>query len=1419
MIWDRTNHPVWFRCTAGVLVAVIAAAVRSHFPGILELRVAFVTFYPAVVVAALYGGLSTGLPATVVSGALADYFWIEPVGQFAIANIADQISLVVFLASGIMISCLAEATYRAQARAHKAEGQARLAAEREKAAELLQLQAEMFRLSYDAIIVWQFGGPIESWNKGAEELYGYSQEEALGRVTQDLLKTIHPEPRTQIEAKLRECTFWEGELKHRTREGQEVIVSTRLQLVHGADGVTRVLETNRDITERKRTYEALRESQAKLKEVHRLARIGVWDWIVETDTVHWSEELYDIAGRDRRLPAPSYREHAEIYAPQSWALLKSAVERALASCEPYQLELKLIRPDGAIRWVNAFGGCKRGGDQRVIGFYGTVQDITERKLAEEQARELFATVQEERDRLSALINSMDDEIWFADSKKKLTLANPSALRKFGFSESPDDLDIEKFAAGLEILCPDGSPRPVEEAPPLRALKGEVVRNSEEIVRIPASGELRHRQANAAPVKDSNDNVIGVVSVVRDITELKRAEDALRQSEQRFRTIYERAPIGIALVDIVNGKFVEINSKYCEIAGRTREEMLGLNFREITHPDDLQPNLDSVALLLGGKIDFFNMEKRYLRPDDSIVWVNLIVGSMWEEGKTRRLHLAIVEDITDQKRAKASLRESEERLRIFIEHAPASLAMFDREMRYLSASRRWNSDYRLGEADLIGLSHYEIFPEIPEYWKKVHRRALAGEVVRADSDLFERADGSAQWVRWEVRPWRDSTGDVAGIVIFNEDVTERKLAEEALRESEEKFFSVFKHAPMMAAISVMEDGTYLDVNDKFLEASGFRREEILGKTSIEVGWVRSEDRQRLIDTLQEQGKISGKEITSYTKVGRPVDCSYHCELVTIGGVKRLLTMTLDITERKRAEEELISEKQKFEQLADNIDLIFCSVDLHEGEILYVNKAFEKVFGRGIESIGSKPDDWLETIYHEDRLMIEARIKRVRFASHDNVEFRIIRPDGSLRWLRAKTTPVRDEKGEVYRIAGIAEDITEEKRLRQEAEYRLEQLIQADKLASLGELVAGIAHEINNPNSFISYNLPLLEDTWEMFEPIIRDYSESHPEWRNGRLTLPKLSKDMAGIIHAIQEGSERINRVVGNLKDFARLDESGLKKPVQVNEVVQKTLTIVGAQLRKSLARFDLRLSEDLPLISGHFYKLEQVLANLLLNANHAVLEKEGGIVTLTTRYVERLGCVLIEIEDNGNGMQRDVLDRIFDPFFTTRRTSGGTGLGLSVSHGLVQEHRGRIAVLSRLGLGSRFTVYLPLDESIEVDLKPNIVVVDDDPLVLTFMTKRFTRSQEGTETFDDPTKVLQYIEEHPETDIVITDLRMPEFSGWDLLKRIKARFPLLPVIVCSGDSLLSEKPEDVPEPDYSFLKPVNFTELTGAINSLGRQKL
>ncbi len=273
MIWGRTSRPVWLRCTVGVLAAVIAAAIRLHFLEILELRAAFVTFYPAMAIAALYGGFVAGLLATLVSAALASYFWLEPVGQFAVTNFADLISLVIFLAGGTMISYLAEAMYRAQARAHKAEEQSRLAAEREKAAVDLQKSESKYRElvqnANSAIIRWKRDGTLTFFNEYAQEFFGYRAEEVIGNSVNilmpgeestggdlsDLGQNIvnHPE------------RYANNINENILRDGNRVWMSWTYKPVFGQDGqMLEILAIGSDITECKRAELALLESEKQL---------------------------------------------------------------------------------------------------------------------------------------------------------------------------------------------------------------------------------------------------------------------------------------------------------------------------------------------------------------------------------------------------------------------------------------------------------------------------------------------------------------------------------------------------------------------------------------------------------------------------------------------------------------------------------------------------------------------------------------------------------------------------------------------------------------------------------------------------------------------------------------------------------------------------------------------------------------------------------------------------------------------------------------------------------------------------------------------------------------------------------------------------------------------------------------------------
>jgi PAS domain S-box-containing protein len=530
----------------------------------------------------------------------------------------------------------------------------------------------------------------------------------------------------------------------------------------------------------------------------------------------------------------------------------------------------------------------------------------------------------------------------------------------------------------------------------------------------------------------------------------------------------------------------------------------------------------------------------------------------------------------------------------------------------------------------------------------------------------------------------------------------------------------------------------------------------------------------------------------------------------------------VTFKKIFKEKIDATTQQLSMLLESLPMVaYICKAYGKFEIIYVSRSIEELTGYLPSQFIQDPVFWLKCIHEDDRKKFLDELDVSCLHEKYQTEYRIRIADNTYRWVSDTRRPVKSVDGKTKHIVGAWQDISEEIKLRQESDYRLQQIIQADKLAALGEVVAGVAHEINNPNSFITYNIPILEETWQIFEPILKEYSNRHPDWRDGNMTLSELCVDMGEIIKAIKIGSDRITRVIDNLKEFARADVGAAFKLVNINEVVEKTMLIVGGQLRKSAVEIHINMADELPLINGHFQKLEQVVANVMVNAAQAIPNREKGKIVINTRYLKHHDCVLIEVEDNGMGMKTDVLDRIFEPFFTNRRTSGGTGLGLSVSYGLIQEHKGKICVHSRVGIGSRFMIFLPVENNLKTELRPAILCVDDDLLMLDMLRTLFVEVKDMVfESTSNPESVLSYLEEHPEVDIVISDIVMPGINGWDLLSKIKNRFPLISVILYSGNrDALMARPKGVPQPDQMLEKPFEINKILNIIYTTDRQRL
>jgi PAS domain S-box-containing protein len=575
----------------------------------------------------------------------------------------------------------------------------------------------------------------------------------------------------------------------------------------------------------------------------------------------------------------------------------------------------------------------------------------------------------------------------------------------------------------------------------------------------------------------------------------------------------------------------------------------------------------------------------------------------------------------------------------------------------------------------------------------------------------------------------------------------------------------------------------------------------------------------VETLEDITEAKGAE-AALRKAHEDLESKVRLRTRELAGANRALQR--ELRERERAEKTLRETTEQLSLILTSLPIVSytCSADKNF-KTTFVSNSISEITGYTPHQFVENPFFWQEHIHPDDRDKTLAGLRAALPGGAHQCEYRFQAADGSYRWFSDYRRLIRLNNRSRNYMVGAWRDITEDRRIRREGELRLQQMIQSHKLTALGEVVAGVAHEINNPVSFIAYNIPLLEEMWNAVDPILASDGASHPDWSDKGISYVEVSLNMKEIIEEFKIAAQRIKRVVSGLKEFSRTDESAQKKPVQISEVIQGVLILVGAQIRKTVSRIDRYIDSNLPPIQGHFQKIEQVIANLLINAHQAIPAERKGRIIITARYLSRLKTILIEIEDNGLGMEREVLDHIFEPFFTTRRDKEGTGLGLSISYGLIKDHGGLIGVLSRPGLGSRFSLFLPVDGESRLEIHPVMLCIDQDAAFLNELKMNFIDAREWPSGTPDTTEdVIAYLEDHPEIDIVTSEIGLPSISGWELLKEIRERFPLLTVVLYSADTALFRQGGKAAfKADLLLKKPFNILQLQNFIREVGRQRL
>jgi PAS domain S-box-containing protein len=730
----------------------------------------------------------------------------------------------------------------------------------------------------------------------------------------------------------------------------------------------------------------------------------------------------------------------------------------------------------------------------------------------------------------------------------------------------------------------------------------------------------------------------------------------RQSEELFRRAFEEAAVGMFLMS-PDGRLMRVNRAYCELTGYTPEDLLGQRTTAITHPADRAGDTRGIEYLLDGGTEVRTRQKRYVRPDGAIVWVEANASVVYDEDGEAMHIAAQIQDITTRKRAEEALRASEHRYRALVSHLPeTTVAIYDLDFRctYLGGSMfdrlGWEPERLLGKT-----LHETLAPQLADEWAARFRAALAG---MPNEMAYESEQGLALAIK--IVPVHDEDGEVAGVMTVSHDVSAARKADEALRESRERLQAILEYAP--AVIHLKDaDGRFILANHGLEDLLGVPFEQIRGRTdadffSPELAAELAEQDREVRETgrplARELELVVGGEPRTYFDIKFPIFDGR-------GNATGVCAIATDITARKRTEVALRVSEQRHRSVVDALEE---GVLLHDmtGAVIACNNSASKIIGLPIEEIvGCRPEELPLRLVREDG---------TEFPPHERPSYRTIMtgepqlgivaghptPDGDITWLSINCNPITDpQSGEAFAVAASFADITE-----QRAAERLKE-----------EFFALVSHELRTPLTSIAGYLELVMDP---------DESELEPEQRH--------------FLGVVERNAKRLQRLVGDLLFVAQFEAGKLSldtAPTQIEDVAAES--VESARPLADELGIELRLNaERVPTCIADGGRLGQTLDNLISNA--LKFTPTGGRVDV--RLIDRRDRVVIEVADTGLGISKADQARLFERFYrtpsATERAIPGVGLGLSISKAIVDGHGGSIAVWSEEGRGTTFTIQLPL---------------------------------------------------------------------------------------------------------------------------------
>jgi len=1163
--------------------------------------------------------------------------------------------------------------------------------ERKQAEEALRASEERFRQVTESTgdFIWEedASGLFLYASPAVEKILGYTPDELVGKkywydlLTPDTRQAVKAAGQTAFANKE---SFREVLREYVHKDGRRIIFeSSGSPVLETAGNLLGYRGADTDVTERIHAGQALRQSEARLKQAERMAHLGSSTWEVAADITTWSDEMYRITGWDPDAPPPKRAERGKLYTPESWARLEPKLIRALTTGEPYDLELEALRPDGSVRQVHVRGEAETGANGQVVRLHGTLQDITELRQAQENLRQT-------NQQLNALIQASPLGISAIDGDGHVTLWSPASERLFGWTQ------VEVLGHELPMI-PD-------------EMRDEVNLQIREELGSQRTGLVNPRQRkdgtfldislSTAPLRDARGEITGSMAIYEDITQRKQAEEALRRSEERYRMLADN------MTDLVWVMGTDLSYTYASPSmlrqrGYTLEELNALPLEKQLAPDSLEKVMQLYREILGqenlavsDQPQTRTLEVEIYRKDGSSYWSETTFTLMYDkEGKLAGI-LGSGHNVTERNRAEQALRESEAQLK----EAQTLGRIGSWEFDVAKQSIEWSDEtYRLYERDpAMGPPSVEeeagyYSPEEAKRLREYSRSAI--EQVRTLEYNLEARLPSGKIANFAatMHPIQDATGRIVKLFGTIQDITEQKRAEIALAEERNLLVTLMDNLPDMI---YFKDAQSRIIRSNWAHARRVGLDDpaqMVGKTDFDLfgeehARAAYEDEQEIIRSghplvnKEEKENFQDGHILWVSTTKMPLK-DQQGQIVGTFGISR------DITERKRAEQALRESEERFRTFIEQSAEAIMIVD-EEGRIIEWNASSEQITGLARqEVIGKYYWDVQERLVspgkHNQQIVERTKIAIMKVLRTGQsplfkrtLESEIIRPDGERRTIRQSTFPIKTDQG--FRLGGVSQDITE---LKQAEALRLAKEAAEGANRAKSEFLANMSHELRTPlNAMLGFSDMLSQQYY-------------------GPLTGKQVE-----YVQDIHESAAYLLALINDILDLSKIEAGRMDletSRVDLQSLFEHSLVMV----RERADKHALYLSSNIdPRLEGREFladesKLRQVLYNLLANA--VKFTPDGGAVDLSARLVDGVEghqgqpWVEVSVTDTGIGLAPDDLERIFVAFYQVKNLEAGktpgTGLGLSLVRRMVELHGGQVWAESKgPGWGSRFVFTLPL---------------------------------------------------------------------------------------------------------------------------------